>query len=341
MAPLTNKPLPVLEFQTPQNYDHLNRAQFQHQQMPQTPFTQTSRQLDQQFIQQPTLKPISYHAPMYQLPNSYEFQDQLNVYTSPYVTYNIETPSPNVPNNSANRSLNNLIYQDLPKNPPDNLMVPQQQIRHPISPLNDPNSRTQMNFQLYGGPSNQQYLMTPIHKAQISESSISRAIEAAELSVAKEVGHITRKRRDRVIPSNSDSLYPCNLCDKVFNRPYNLKSHQKTHSDEKPFACNYCAKSFARSHDRKRHEKLHQGEKKFRCGGVLKDGLTRWGCNRRFARADALGRHFRTETGWNCISPLMAETKEGETPYFKDTLTNMELRKFLQDKSQLQQLQRI
>lgn len=32
-----------------------------------------------------------------------------------------------------------------------------------------------------------------------------------------------------------------------------------------------------------------------------------WGCGRKFARADALGRHFRSEAGRGCIKPLMDE----------------------------------
>jgi len=70
--------------------------------------------------------------------------------------------------------------------------------------------------------------------------------------------------------------------------------------------CTICGKAFARQHDRKRHEGLHSGEKKFVCRGNLKAGGT-WGCGRRFARADALGRHFRSEAGRVCIRPLLDE----------------------------------
>ncbi|KAI5962356.1 CRZ2 [Candida pseudojiufengensis] len=106
--------------------------------------------------------------------------------------------------------------------------------------------------------------------------------------------------------------FPCTLCDKVFQKPYNLKSHMKTHSSDKPFPCSYCSKTFARSHDKKRHEVLHQGIKNFKCEGYLQDGITKWGCGKKFARSDALSRHFRTETGWLCIRPLMDEAKRLE-----------------------------
>lgn len=102
------------------------------------------------------------------------------------------------------------------------------------------------------------------------------------------------------------SVYACHLCEKRFTRPYNLKSHLRTHTDDRPFICNVCGKAFARQHDRKRHEDLHTGEKKFQCKGVLKTGEP-YGCGKKFARADALRRHFQTEAGKECIRHLLEE----------------------------------
>ena len=102
------------------------------------------------------------------------------------------------------------------------------------------------------------------------------------------------------------ATFQCTLCPKRFTRAYNLRSHLRTHTDERPFVCTVCGKAFARQHDRKRHESLHSGEKKFVCKGELKAG-GEWGCGRRFARADALGRHFRSEAGRICIKPLLDE----------------------------------
>ncbi|KAI9734942.1 MAG: DNA-binding transcription factor [Cirrosporium novae-zelandiae] len=102
------------------------------------------------------------------------------------------------------------------------------------------------------------------------------------------------------------ATFQCHLCPKRFTRAYNLRSHLRTHTDERPFVCTICGKAFARQHDRKRHEGLHSGEKKFVCRGDLSSG-GQWGCGRRFARADALGRHFRSEAGRICIKPLLDE----------------------------------
>lgn len=105
------------------------------------------------------------------------------------------------------------------------------------------------------------------------------------------------------------STFACDLCDKTFTRAYNLRSHKRTHTNERPFACSVCNKAFARQHDRKRHEALHSGEKKYVCSGLLADGVTPWGCGHKFARADALGRHFKTEAGKECIRLLVEESE--------------------------------
>ncbi|KAI5808330.1 hypothetical protein BZA77DRAFT_25551 [Pyronema omphalodes] len=102
------------------------------------------------------------------------------------------------------------------------------------------------------------------------------------------------------------ATFQCTLCPKRFTRAYNLRSHLRTHTNDRPFVCSVCKKAFARQHDRKRHEGLHSGEKKFQCRGNLKAG-GQWGCGRKFARADALGRHFRSEAGRVCIRPLLEE----------------------------------
>ena len=57
------------------------------------------------------------------------------------------------------------------------------------------------------------------------------------------------------------AVYRCNLCPKKFTRAYNLRSHLRTHTEERPFFCTVCGKAFARQYDRQRHENLHPGDK--------------------------------------------------------------------------------
>ncbi|KAM9900524.1 hypothetical protein OXX69_009053 [Metschnikowia pulcherrima] len=130
-----------------------------------------------------------------------------------------------------------------------------------------------------------------------SEAARSSREKMLELASSASVS-----KRTQIHPSS----YACHLCEKKFTRPYNLKSHLRTHTDDRPFICNICGKAFARQHDRKRHEELHSGEKKYQCRGLLRDG-TPFGCGRKFARADALRRHFQTESGRECIKLLVEE----------------------------------
>ncbi|KAF9924521.1 hypothetical protein FBU30_005541 [Linnemannia zychae] len=98
------------------------------------------------------------------------------------------------------------------------------------------------------------------------------------------------KRRKRVRPPTAKkpkkirpTTFPCAEigCGKSFSRAYNLTSHMKTHSKERPFVCGSCSLGFARRHDLERHIRLHTGEKPYSCPI----------CEAGFMRNDALLRH--------------------------------------------------
>jgi len=83
---------------------------------------------------------------------------------------------------------------------------------------------------------------------------IEEALRPGKIEQAQQ----TEKMKDSV-------TFQCTLCPKKFTRAYNLRSHLRTHTDEKPFVCAVCGKAFARQHERKRHEDT-----------VHKDGAIEW-----------------------------------------------------------------
>jgi len=102
-------------------------------------------------------------------------------------------------------------------------------------------------------------------------------------------------------PKSQPSHYKCDFpnCTATFTRPYNLKSHKRTHTNERPYACPHegCNKTFARHHDRNRHAKLHMGLKPYSCPH----------CKKCFARQDALIRHSKIE---NAPCSQVVQTKK-------------------------------
>lgn len=50
----------------------------------------------------------------------------------------------------------------------------------------------------------------------------------------------------------------CDVCKKTFSRSDNLKTHQRIHTGEMPYACRYCGKSFRWKSALSNHEDLHE-----------------------------------------------------------------------------------
>ncbi|KAI9246404.1 hypothetical protein EDC94DRAFT_627294 [Helicostylum pulchrum] len=93
---------------------------------------------------------------------------------------------------------------------------------------------------------------------------------------------VQHKRKRNTSRRTLPSQLICPTCSRKFTRPYNLKSHQRTHTKERPYICTRpgCTWTFARPHDLKRHDLLHSGIKKYVCS-----------CGKPFARSDAFKRH--------------------------------------------------
>lgn len=79
----------------------------------------------------------------------------------------------------------------------------------------------------------------------------------------------------------------CPYCQKIFARPFTLKSHIRRHTKEKPFTCIVCQRSFSQSATLENHKLTHTGVKPHQCHLCLK----------RFAHQTSLKTHLRIHSG--------------------------------------------
>lgn len=146
-------------------------------------------------------------------------------------------------------------------------------------------------------------------KAPLQSSTSNSQVSTSEMSIRAYISGLSFPDPEKTILKRLQkhpATFQCTLCPKRFTRSFNLRSHLRTHTDERPFVCYVCDMAFTRLHDLKTHIVTHTGEKKYVCGGLLNDGRS-WGCGRRFARASNLARHFRSEAGKICINPVLVE----------------------------------
>ena len=83
--------------------------------------------------------------------------------------------------------------------------------------------------------------------------------------------------------------FECNFnnCNKCFSSDYQLKQHQRRHTNDKPLACKVCKKLFSTKGCVTRHMRIHTGEKPYKC---------RY-CDKRFTQSSSVIAHERIHTG--------------------------------------------
>lgn len=83
------------------------------------------------------------------------------------------------------------------------------------------------------------------------------------------------------LSSNAESLLACQSCGKNFVSYGRLKSHEKTHSKQRPFKCNDCGKTFTVRYSLICHARVHTRERPYSCNQ----------CGSRFSQASSLKTH--------------------------------------------------
>jgi len=69
----------------------------------------------------------------------------------------------------------------------------------------------------------------------------------------------------RTFAKSKDRKHECKICKKSFYSLWHLKTHNKSHEEERPFGCELCSDTFKFKNSLRLHMRSHTTEKAFKC----------------------------------------------------------------------------
>ncbi|GBN19912.1 Zinc finger protein 366 [Araneus ventricosus] len=88
--------------------------------------------------------------------------------------------------------------------------------------------------------------------------------------------------RDHMLIHTRVRRFVCQVCGMKFMKEHHLKAHQATHSSVKPFACPICGRTFTLKANMERHTYIHNTERRFTCEQ----------CGKKFSQPQTLKMHM-------------------------------------------------
>ena len=105
--------------------------------------------------------------------------------------------------------------------------------------------------------------------------------------------------------------YMCDMCDYRGSSKQHLRSHMRTHSDERPYVCNICGKGFKNRENHRVHMLTHSEVRRYKCEF----------CGKAFKSKKNLNEHTKIHTGQ--FSGFCEICKKGFTQKYNLTLHNI------------------